>query len=179
MSQLDGIDRQLLQLLQANDQASLGELGKVVGLAPSSVKERIKRLTEQGVISGFHARLAPEALGLDLLAYMFVGWGDPAAEGPFLKRVMREPAVLECHHVTGAWNYLVKVRLRNTGQLESFLAEVIKTVPGIQRTETLIALSSAKETTMLAVNPPEPLAGKAPDGQVSGRRGRNALRPRG
>ena len=100
MSQLDGIDRQLLQLLQANDQASLGELGKVVGLAPSSVKERIKRLTEQGVISGFHARLAPEALGLDLLAYMFVGWGDPAAEGPFLKRVMREPAVLECHHVT-------------------------------------------------------------------------------
>jgi Lrp/AsnC family leucine-responsive transcriptional regulator len=155
MSVLDAIDRQLLRLLQADDRASLGELGKAVGLAPSSVKERINRLTEQGAIAGFHAKVAPEAVGLDLLAYMFVGWADPEAEAPFLKRIMREPAVLECHHVTGAWNYLMKVRLRNTGQLERFLADVVKTVPGVQRTETLIVLSSAKETAILDVGPPE------------------------
>jgi Lrp/AsnC family leucine-responsive transcriptional regulator len=170
MSQLDAIDRQILQLLQTNDQASLGELGKAVGLVPSSVKERIKRLTEQGVITGFHARVAPDTVGLDLLAFMFVGWGDSETEAPFLKRMMREPAVLECHHVTGAWNYLMKVRLRNTGQLERFLADVIKTVPGVQRTETLIVLSSAKETTMLAVDPPGSPVAKPTAGPTRKRR---------
>ena len=64
--------------------------------------------------------------------------------------------MLECHHVTGAWNYLMKVRLRNTGQLERFLAEVIKTLPGVLRTETLIVMSSAKETTVLDVAPDAP-----------------------
>jgi Lrp/AsnC family leucine-responsive transcriptional regulator len=155
MALLDATDRKLLQLLQGNDQASLGELGKAVGLAPSSVKERVRRLGEQGVIRGFHAQLDPEAVGLDLLAFMFVSWVDPAAEAPFLKRVSRDPAVMECHHVTGAWNYLLKVRLKNTTQLERFLADVIKTLPGVQRTETLIVLSSAKETTALPVEPAE------------------------
>lgn len=157
MSGLDAIDLKLLKLLQLNDQSSLGELGRGVGLAPSSVKERIKRLTERGVIKGFHATVTPEAVGLDLLAFIFVGWGDPEAEEPFLKRVRREPAVLECHHVTGAWNYLMKVRLKNTGQLERFLADVVKTIPGIRRTETLIVLSSAKETTVIAVEPEDAL----------------------
>jgi Lrp/AsnC family leucine-responsive transcriptional regulator len=172
MALLDATDRKLLQLLQGDDQASLGELGKAVGLAPSSVKERIKRLGEQGVIRGFHARLDPEAVDLDLLAFMFVSWVDPAAEAPFLKRVSRDPTVLECHHVTGAWNYLLKVRLKNTGQLERFLADVVKSVPGVQRTETLIVLSSAKETTALPVEPAEtsaPDAASRRDGTAGAR----------
>jgi Lrp/AsnC family transcriptional regulator, leucine-responsive regulatory protein len=152
MGKLDAIDRQLLRLLQDDDQQSLGELGRAVGLAPSSVKERIRRLREDGAITAFQARLAPEALGLDLLAFMFVGWPDPAAEKPFLKRVTVHPGVLECHHVTGAWNYILKLRLSNTRELEAFLND-IKTIPGIQRTETLIALSSAKDTAALMVEP--------------------------
>jgi Lrp/AsnC family leucine-responsive transcriptional regulator len=156
---LDAIDRRILALLQEDDRASLAEIGRAVGLAPSSVNERIRRLTAEGVIAGFHARLSPEALGLDLLAFVFVGWTDPAAEAPFLKRVAASPAVLECHHVTGAWNYLLKVRLANTRALERFLSEIVKDVRGIQRTETLIVLSSAKETAALAIAeeaPPAP-----------------------
>lgn len=168
MARLDGIDRHLLRLLQHDDQASLGALGRAVGLAPSSVKERIRRLTEDGVLTGFHARVAPEALGLDLLAFMFVGWLDPAAEAPFLKRVRVNPSVLECHHVTGAWNYLLKLRLPNTRALEAFLDDV-KTIPGIQRTETLIALSSPKDTASLAVTPETPPAGKRARRRRAGR----------
>ena len=151
---LDTIDHQLINLLQANDQASLGELGKVVGLAPSSVKERIKRLTTNSVIQGFHARVSPEALGLELLAFIFIGWTDPATEPVFLEHVANEPAVLECHHVTGSWNYILKVRLRNTRMLEAFLSSVIKSVTGVLRTETLIVLSSPKETSTLSTAPP-------------------------
>jgi Lrp/AsnC family transcriptional regulator, leucine-responsive regulatory protein len=154
MPSLDSIDHQLINLLQADDQASLGEMGKVVGLAPSSVKERIKRLTTHGVIQGFHARVSPEALGLDLLAFVFIGWTDPATEPEFLAHIAGEPAVLECHHVTGSWNYIIKVRLRNTRMLEGFLSNVIKSVAGVLRTETLIVLSSPKETSTLATEPP-------------------------
>ena len=155
MSPLDAIDLKLLKLLQFNDQSSLGELGRAVGLAPSSVKERIKRLTADGVIKGFHASVAPDALNLDLLAFVFVGWTNPSTEPRFLSRIAREPVVLECHHVTGSWNYILKVRLRNTLMLEAFLTHVVKAVPGIQRTETLIVLSSPKETGELATEPPK------------------------
>ena len=153
MKELDDTDRQLLALLQKDDRLSLAELGKGVGLAPSSVNERIKRLTMRGVIEGFHAHVVPEALGLDLLAFVFVGWSNPATEAPFLARVAAAPAVLECHHVTGSWNYLLKVRLPNTRDLERFLGQVVKEVQGVERTETIIALSSAKETTSLTSDP--------------------------
>ena len=153
MKELDDIDRQLLALLQKDDRLSLADLGKGVGLAPSSVNERVKRLVTRGVIEGFHAHVVPDALGLELLAFVFVGWSDPAVEGPFLARVHASAAVLECHHVTGTWNYLLKVRLPNTRELERFLATVIKDVQGVQRTETIIALSSSKETTSLISNP--------------------------
>ena len=155
MSELDEIDRKLLRLLQEDGRTSYAELGRAVGLAVSSVNERVHKLNDRGVITGIHAHVAPEALALDLLAIVFVGWSDPAVESGFLERIASEPAVLECHHVTGAWNYVLKVRVRNTRMLEAFLAAVVKGVEGIQRTETLIVLSSPKETSALATETPE------------------------
>ena len=155
MSDLDDIDRTILRQLQQDGRTPYAELGKAVGLATSSVNERVKKLGERGVITGVHAELSPDALGLDLLAFMFVGWSDSGVEEGFLARIAEEPAVLECHHVTGSWNYLLKVRVRNTRMLEAFLARVIKAEPGIQRTESMIVLSSAKETPRLPVDLPE------------------------
>ncbi len=154
MTELDAIDRTLVTLLQADGRTPHAELGKAVGLAVSSVNERVRKLVERGVITGTHAHVAPEALGLELLAFVFVGWSNPGVEPRFLTRVADEPAVLECHHVTGAWNYLMKVRVRNTRMLEAFLGNVVKGVEGIERTETLIVLSSPKETTALDPEPP-------------------------
>jgi Lrp/AsnC family leucine-responsive transcriptional regulator len=152
MRPLDTIDRKLLALLQDDDRLALAELSKRTGVAASTVNDRIKRLTAQGIIAGFHARLDPEKLGIELLAFMLVSWSDPAVEAPFLKKVRASTAVLECHHVTGAWNYLLKVRLKNTKELESFLSGTIKAVRGLERTETIITLSSAKETCALDVS---------------------------
>lgn len=146
---LDEIDRKLLALLQDNDRRSLADLSAEIGAAQSTLNDRIKRLVSQGVIAGFHARIAPEAVGLDLLAFVFVAWSDPKVEATFLKKIKASPDVLECHHVTGAWNYLMKVRVGTTRDLERFLAETVKAVSGVQRTETVIVLSSAKETWAL------------------------------
>ena len=149
---LDAIDRELIALLQADDRLSVAEIGKRLNAPPSTLNDRIRRLVRTGVITGFHAHVAAEKIGLDLLAFIFVGWSDPATEREFLRRVADAPQVLECHHVTGGWNYLMKVRLPRTRDLESFLADIVKDVPGLQRTETLIVLSSSKETT--SVQPP-------------------------
>ena len=151
MSLLDETDRHLLTLLQQNDRLSLAELGQELKLAPSTVNDRIKRLIKNGIISGFHAAVAPEKVGLDLLAFVFVGWNDPAVEALFLEKVHSSGAVLECHHVTGAWNYLLKIRLKNTRELERFLGQDLKSIVGVLRTETLIVLSSVKEISMLEV----------------------------
>jgi Lrp/AsnC family leucine-responsive transcriptional regulator len=146
MNDFDDADRTILEMLQQNGRTSYAELGKAVGLAVSSVNERVRKLHERGVITGTYSALSPSALRLDLLAFIFVGWTDPATEAPFLRRVAAEPAIMECHHVTGSWNYLLKVRTRTTRDLEAFLNAVVKAVPGVQRTETLIVMSSAKET---------------------------------
>jgi Lrp/AsnC family transcriptional regulator, leucine-responsive regulatory protein len=154
MNDLDDIDRRILALLQENGRKSYAELGKAVGLAVSSVNDRVRKLQDRGVIEGVHATLSAEALRLDLLAFIFVGWTDPATEEPFLARIAYEASILECHHVTGAWNYLLKVRTHTTRDLEAFLSAIVKGVPGVERTETLIVLSSAKETAHLPLESP-------------------------
>jgi Lrp/AsnC family leucine-responsive transcriptional regulator len=149
MAEIDDTDRKLLERLQDNGRTSYAELGKAVGLSISSVNERVRKLQDRGVIEGVRSILSPAALGLDLLAFIFVGWTDPGTEAPFLARVGTTASILECHHVTGSWNYLLKVRTHTTRDLETLLNEMIKAVPGVQRTETLIVMSSAKETIRL------------------------------
>lgn len=146
---LDDIDHRLLALLQKDDRVPVAELGKTLGVPPSTLNDRIRRLIKLGIIKGFHAHLDPEKVGLDLLAFVFVGWSDPETEKLFLAAIADAPQVQEAHHVTGGWNYLIKVRLRATRDLEGFFDAVLKKVPGVQRTETLIVLSSPKETTLL------------------------------
>ena len=145
MAQIDEIDRKLLHIVQDDDRMPLVDLSKRVGLAPSTINQRIKRLVGDGIISGFHARLDVEKLGLGLLAFLMVSWSDPKVESEFLKRVKASRTVLECHHVTGVWNYLLKVRVGSTRDLETFLSGTIKAVRGVERTDTIIVLSTAKE----------------------------------
>jgi Lrp/AsnC family leucine-responsive transcriptional regulator len=160
MTKLDDIDRQLLMLLQEDDRQPLAVLSERTGVAISTINDRIKRLVRSGLIAGFHARLAPEALGLNLLAFILVSWSNPKVEAAFQQHVKASPDVLECHHITGAWNYLLKVRVGTTRDLERFLAETVKAVDGVERTETLITLSSVKESWQVSL-PAEPIPIKA------------------
>jgi len=150
-SDLDETDLRLLALLQNDGLQSMAELSKAIGIAPSTLNDRVKRLGRLGTITGTHAHIDPQALGLGLLAFVFVGWSESAVEVDFLRRIAAASQVLECHHVTGAWNYLLKVRVKDTRALEAFLGTVLKQVKGLQRTETLIVLSSPKETSALPI----------------------------
>ena len=85
------------------------------------MNERIRKLGERGLITGYHAHISPEAMGYDLLAFIYVAWSKPETEKVFLKRILIQPVVMEAHHVTGIWNYMLKVRVKNTRMLEGLL----------------------------------------------------------
>ena len=143
---LDDIDRALLQTLQRDGQVSYAELGALVGLSASTVNDRLKRLKAKGILKRITAEVSPAALGREFLVFILIELGDLKQESEFLSRMRAAPEVLECHHIAGDYSYLLKLRLAGTGHLERFLSEQVKSIGGIQRTHSIIALSSAKET---------------------------------
>ena len=150
---MDSMDRRLLSLLQEQGRSSYADLGAAVGLSVSGVADRIRRLEASGVLQGWTVRVDPVKAGLEILAFIFVAIERPEWEPGFLTRMRQRPEVLECHHVTGDWSYLLKVRVGSVADLEGFLANGLKDLPGLGRTHTQLALSSPKETNAL------PLAG--------------------
>lgn len=155
MAAIDETDLALIELLQKDARTPQAQLAAQVGLAASSVNERIRKLGERGLIAGYHAEVSAEAMGYDLLAFIYVAWSKPETEKVFLKKIVSQSVVMEVHHVTGIWNYVLKVRVKNTRMLEGLLAKVVKAVPGVERTETIIVLSSVKETSQIPIREPE------------------------
>jgi Lrp/AsnC family leucine-responsive transcriptional regulator len=148
---LDDIDLAVLDALQRNGHLSHAEIWRMVGLAISSVNERIRKLVLRGVISGWGARLSPTTLGLDLLCFVYVLIDRPEHSPAFIEIAGNIPEVQECHHVAGDWNFLLKVRTRNTAMFEALLTNRLKAVPGVVRTQTVITLTSHKDTATLSV----------------------------
>jgi Lrp/AsnC family leucine-responsive transcriptional regulator len=148
---MDVIDLKLLDLLQRNCKLSYAELGKEInGLSVSAVGERIKKLTEAGIIKGFVATIDPRAIGLDICAFILMLTNRHDNELNLISRLTAFPEILECHHITGEFSYLLKVRARNSEHLEH-LIKMINLLPETARTSTMVALSSAKETTALPI----------------------------
>jgi len=147
---MDAIDRKILARVQNDSSQTYAEVGAAVGLSASSVNDRLKRLRTEGALRRLTAEVDPAAFDLNLLAFILVAVADGAAEAEFRARMQAAPEVLECHHVTGEFSYLLKLRLRDTAQLERFLMDRLKAVKGVGRTQTLIALSSSKETHILS-----------------------------
>jgi Lrp/AsnC family leucine-responsive transcriptional regulator len=151
---MDATDRIIVDRLQEDSTLTYAEIGAAAGLSPSAVNDRLKRLRAEGVIRRMTAEIDPAALGLPLLAFVLVSVNEPPGEERFRAAMKAAPEVLECHHLTGEFSYLVKLRLRDTAQLERFLIDRLKPLAGLVRTHTLIALSSVKETHILPASLP-------------------------
>jgi Lrp/AsnC family transcriptional regulator, leucine-responsive regulatory protein len=151
---MDPIDRRLVELLQEQGRATQLELSKVVGLSQPATAERIKKLEERGVIKGYAAQVDATKLGKDVTAFIGVSIEHPKYFEAFTKRVLALPEVMECHRVAGNDSYLLKVKTKNTGALDELLVDRLRTIAGVTRTHTTIVLSSAKETTQIALDPP-------------------------
>lgn len=144
-------DLQILQLIQSDNRRSAAEIGQEIGLSVSAVSDRLRRLNASGVILGNRAVIDPARVGVTVCAFIFVDLEPRADEALFAAALRAAPEVQEAHHITGPHSWLVKVRVRDTAALQQFLAAQLKAMPGVLRTESIIALDTAKETSELAL----------------------------
>jgi len=149
--ELDPIDHRILESLQENCKRPLAAIGEEVGLTASSVMERIHKLEAAGVIRGYAALLDARRLGLDVAAFIGVAISHPRAALAFEREIERTPDVLECHHVTGEWTLMLKVKTRNTRSLEQ-LIDRIREYEGVLRTETMVVLSTHTERVRIPLD---------------------------
>ncbi|MEK7348229.1 MAG: Lrp/AsnC family transcriptional regulator [Candidatus Eisenbacteria bacterium] len=142
---LDSSDRTILALLQENARTPNSEIARRVGLAPSAVLERIRKLERTGVIQGYEPRIDPRALDAGLLAFIFVHAEERIGGLEAGRAIACLPEVQEVHQVAGEDCYLVKVRVAGTEALGALLRDGIGTIKSIRSTRTTIVLSTVKE----------------------------------
>lgn len=143
---MDATDRRILTELQHDGRVTNAELAARLGVPPTSMSDRIRRLQRQGYIAGFGARLDPHRVGLDLLVLVEVSLDKttPDAFEKFAKAVRQQPEILECHMVAGGFDYLVKARLKDMTRYRAFLGDVLLSLPGVVETRSYPVIEEVK-----------------------------------
>ncbi|MEM9325507.1 MAG: Lrp/AsnC family transcriptional regulator [Bacteroidota bacterium] len=142
---MDKIDAVILRLLQANARMPGSEIARRVHLSLPAVTERLRKLNESGLILSYTIHLNKEALGWDTCAFIKV-WLNYGESDHIIDQVLSLPEVLECHHIAGDYDLLLKVRVGGTAELEEFLVKRLKIIQGISRTSTTMVLGTYKES---------------------------------
>jgi DNA-binding Lrp family transcriptional regulator len=153
---LDDIDRAILRELQVDARISNLDLSRRIDLSPPATHARVRRLEGSGLIRGRVAIVDREQAGFDLLCFVNIGMQVHQYQHieRFRALVAAMPEVLECHHLTGEYDYLLKVVLRNRRELERFVVEKLSPIPGIARIHSSLVLSEVKMTTALPIDQP-------------------------
>jgi Lrp/AsnC family leucine-responsive transcriptional regulator len=138
---MDITDHKIIEMLQSDGRISMKDLGKIVGLTSPAVSERVKRLEEAGIITGYKAIVNPEKLNKIIKAFITVGLpGDKYKE--FLELAQNKNSIIECHHITGDDCLVLKVIVKNMDELE----KLIDDIKALGRTKTSVILSTPIET---------------------------------
>lgn len=155
---LDRIDRSILKLLRSDGRMAHAQIAKEVGLSGPAVHERVRKLEQAGVISGYTAILDPEAMDASHVAFCQVTLSEGselAVDEPIVARICEEPCVLEFHRIAGEDCYLIKIRTSTNKELERVLRR-IRSIKGVARTRTTIVLSTELEKPTVEVAEEEP-----------------------
>jgi Lrp/AsnC family leucine-responsive transcriptional regulator len=152
---LDEKDLEILIQLQPDSTMSNAELSKKLGMAPSAVLERVKKLEQKGIIQGYPTRINPDALKLKLLAFIFVKSSSGPGDISLAKHLADLPEVLELHHIAGEDCYLLKIRAEDPQSLIHLMREKFSKLSGILSTKSIIVLETLKETNYLPITKDE------------------------
>lgn len=150
---LDKTDRRILALLQADGRLSNLKLAESVHLSPTAVLERVRRLTREGYIVGYTARLDPARLDAGLMVFVEVLLDRTVQDvmDTFRAAVQVRPEILECHLVAGGFDYLLKTRVADMAAYREFIGSVIWALPGVRETRTYVVMEEVKNTTAIQV----------------------------
>lgn len=152
---MDAVDRSILDALRANARATFAELAREVGLSAPAVHERVGKLEAQGVITGYHAAVAPEALGYSMSALVGVFLSDTADPDKVAERLAGLASVEDCWFVAGEESFVVKVRVPDVAGLEQAI-RAITTMKGVARTRSTVVLSTRFEGRVQAAGQTAP-----------------------
>jgi Lrp/AsnC family transcriptional regulator, leucine-responsive regulatory protein len=150
---IDKIDAKILRVLQKDGRISNLRLAEAVHLSPTAVLERVKRLTRDGYILGYEARLNPDKLGAGMLVFIEVVLDrtTPDVMNAFKAAVQARPEILECHLVAGGFDYLIKTRVADMPAYRQMIASVVWALPGVRETHTYAVMEEVKSTSALAL----------------------------
>jgi Lrp/AsnC family leucine-responsive transcriptional regulator len=148
---LDRIDLRILQVLQADGRLSNLKLAEAVALSPTAVLARVQRLTRDGYILGYEARLDPAKLGAGMLVFVEVllDRTTPNVFDAFKAAVQVQPQIMECHMVAGGFDYLLKTRMADMHAYREFAGTVLWQLPGVRETRTYAVMEEVKSTGRL------------------------------
>lgn len=150
---LDKIDRKILRILQQDGRIANLKLAEAVHLSPTAVLERVKRLTRDGYILGYEARLNPLKLNAGMMVFVEVVLDrtTPDVMNAFKAAVQTRPEILECHLVAGGFDYLIKTRVADMQAYRELIASVIWSLPGVRETHTYAVMEEVKNTSLLPI----------------------------
>ena len=149
---IDDIDRQILTIVQRGARTNNAEIARAVGMVPSATLERLRKLEARGVIEGYETRIDPAAVGLELLAFVFVKTDERMGDTSAGDALARLPEVQEVHHVAGEDCYLIKVRAESTEALGELLRSKLGAIPQVVSTRSTIVLKTIKESGILPLD---------------------------
>ena len=143
---MDKLDQKILTALQQDARVKNADLARKLGVAPSTMLERVRRLEDRGYFNGFKAEINPEKLGLSVQAMISVSLGQHSTKTirPFEEAVKAIPNIMVCYHVTGRFDYILQVVAKNLKQLGILVKERIASMPGVGKTETFLVFSEIK-----------------------------------
>ncbi|GGI16301.1 Lrp/AsnC family transcriptional regulator [Gottfriedia solisilvae] len=143
---MDNYDLKIINQLMDNSRIKWADLAAEIGLSAPATAERVNRLVEQGVIKNFGVLIDAEKVGSELTAFVAVSLERPENRASFLKLINQLEEVQECHHIAGEDDYLLKIRSKNTKDLDRVISHEIKGLKGVIRTKTTIVMDTTKET---------------------------------
>lgn len=148
---LNRIDRKILSELQTNARVSYVDLASKVGLSTSPCIERVKRLERDGYIKSYTAILEPQLLDAPILIYVEITLAKLASDvfNKFTTAVLDVPQVMECHMVSGNFDYLLKIRIKNMPSYRELLGQILNDLPGVRDTNSYVVMEEIKETSHL------------------------------
>lgn len=145
----DEIDSKIVKALMLDASLTSTQLGELVGLSASATNERVRKLKNDGVLKRIVALVESHFMKMSLGAFIFVLVDGKENNAHFLKKILAHENILECHHMTGEYSYILKVRCENTKALESLITDLLKGQAGVTKTMTQIILSSHKEKSLV------------------------------
>lgn len=142
---MDAIDYAILNELKENGRASASEISKKVNLSIPAVAERIRKLEQAEVIQQYTIKINRNKIEKRLLAFIFVNIDKTEEIDNFRREIVQHHCVLECHHVAGPYDYLLKIVIEDTQALENFMSKTLKKIKGVSNSNTIIRLITLKE----------------------------------